>query len=146
MPLALIRETRELWDPWDADADEPYGTEDVFVVRDGDDRYEFETATAAHEALDFIDAARREGRMVGPCSWTIELTGSRRPLEVDFPSDLYGPCNAPAADNANGWSCLAGHEHRSDTEYYTDDEVASLRHGGHMLAENARYMDGREVL
>lgn len=144
MTLTLVRETREVWNPYD---EGPVGTEEVFVVRNGDDTYEFPTAAAAHRALDALDEANRAGRATFPCSWTVELTGSRRPYEVDFPSDLYGPCEAPAAEDADGagWACLAGHGHRSDAEYYEADEVASLRERGLPLAENARLMDGTEV-
>lgn len=145
MPLTLIRLDRPVYD---YDTGDDVGTEEVYVVRNGDDTFEFPAAPAlAHRALDFLDEANRAGRDTFRCSWTIRLTGHRLPPEVDFPSDLYGPCDLPAAADAdgNGFTCLGGHAHRSDLEYFDDDEIAGARAAGRPLPANAARMNGASL-
>lgn len=80
-----------------------------------------------------------------PCSWEIRLPASRLPEEIDFPGQMYGPCNALAVGTARGWHCEAGHEHVSGAQYYTEDEVAHNMQNGYLVPQDALYMDGREV-
>lgn len=145
--LTLIRKDRPLWDYWDAEATEPYGEETVYVVTFNDDVFEFASPNAAHAAMSAIGEAEADGRSVFACTWTVELTGDRRPYEVDFPSDLVGPCNAVAMEDTDGlgWTCFDGHGHRSDLVYYEADEVAAIRDAGGRLATNAVLMDGSAI-
>lgn len=73
------------------------------------------TRKEAIEILKFVSAPDAE--TVFPCGWEVRLTGDRLPREIDFPSDMYGSCNAPAVGTEHGFRCLAGHDHVS----YTSD-------------------------
>ena len=115
-----------------------------YVVTSGDDEYVFANFEAAKAALKAVSTAARNGLAVFPCSWMVERTDG---YEVDFPSDLYVPCGAPSTEDedGNGWSCFAGHGHRSDLEYFDDDEIASARANGHTLPANAATMAGARL-
>lgn len=63
----------------------------------------------------------------------------------DFPSDLVTICEAKAVGFDNGFACCAGHEHRSDAEYFTEDEAEACLRASGMLPANARLMDGRSL-
>lgn len=47
-------------------------------------------------------------------------------------------CGARAVEFINGFACLAGHDHRNDCEYYTEEEAQGTINAGYMLASNAR--------
>jgi hypothetical protein len=63
----------------------------------------------------------------------------------DSPSDLIQTCRAYAVRFDNGFACTAGHSHRTDAEYYEEDEVEAYWKAGHSIPSNARYLDGRPV-
>ena len=141
--------TRLEYDPsdWDGEFD---GVEVRFwevIVDTGReivDRYEFETFDAARAALTAISGSLTAGREVFPCSWMVERTDG---YEVDFPSDVYVECGAPSFEDADGlgWHCFAGHGHRSDLEYFDDEEIAGARNAGRPLPANAATMAGARL-
>jgi hypothetical protein len=87
------------------------------------------------------------------CDWRREMTNAEHNEAADAgwypdsPSDLIVECRATATVDAdgNGWTCSAGHGHRSDVEYYEAEEAAAARDAGHRFPANARLMDGSEI-
>ena len=114
----------------------------TFDVIHGDDVYEVGPNFAdARAFLIRLTEAVMSGAEVFPCTWMVERTDG---YVADFPSDLIVACGAPSVGDAdgNGWSCWAGHGHRSDVEYFDDDEIAAAKAGAFLLPANARAMDG----
>lgn len=71
---------------------------------------------------------------VFPCGWLYPIVTEDGPGAAE--------CEAPAVGLDNGFVCAHGHSHRSDVEYYEQDEIDHVRRAGHMPAMNARLMDG----
>jgi hypothetical protein len=111
----------------------------------GDETFTFDSAREAIEALRWLST--KDGvQAVFTCSWEIRLPASRLPEEIDFPGQMYGPCNALSVGTARGWQCLHGHEHVSGASYYEEEEVVAYRQAGHPVDPNGLLMDGRPVL
>ena len=94
---------------------------------------------AAKSVLQEATALHRAGRTLFACSWLVPFATEDGPSARD--------CGAPAAADGDerGWSCMRGHGHRFDAEYFDDDEIEGARQAGRMLPANARRMDGRPV-
>lgn len=110
----------------------------------GDETFTFDSAREAISVLKWLQA-HPEVDEVFSCGWEIRLPASRLPEEIDFPGQMYGPCNAMAIGTARGWEYLHGHAHVSGAEYYEEDEVAHLTQNGYLVPQDALYMDGRPV-
>lgn len=102
------------------------------------------SAREAVEALKWV-LAQDSVEDVFTCGWEIRLPASRLPEEIDFPGQMYGPCNALAVGTAGGWHCAHGHEHVSGAQYYEEEEVAHRMQDGYLVPQDALYMDGRPV-
>lgn len=66
------------------------------------------------------------------CGWEI----GPRIMEGDVCGVIF--CYALAVGFDNGFACTAGHDHRNDCEYYTEEEAQGTIDAGYMLASNAR--------
>lgn len=110
----------------------------------GDERFQFDTARDAVEALRWL-AAQEDVQEVFPCSWEIRLPASRLPEEIDFPGQMYGPCEGLCVGTSKGWHGLCGHGHVSGAEYFEEEEVLANVQAGHFPSADALLMDGRSV-
>lgn len=75
------------------------------------------------------DAAR-------PCNWLVQGGYTE-----DGDRPVY-ECGASAIIFDNGFACTAGHEHRTDAEYFDADEIEGARIAGRTLPTNARSIEG----
>jgi len=87
------------------------------------------------------------------CTWTVEMSQAEQNERSDHgwypdsPSDLLVECGAPwhQDDDNLGWHCDAGHAHRSDAEYFEEEEALGMVRAGNPLPANALLMDGRSI-
>lgn len=143
--LSISPRTVALWDPYDEEATEPYGSEKVFDFHFGEFTSTFSSFRDAKLAVLFVQEALELGREVFACRWVLE--------DVGFEGERHTfACGRPASADARGWVCTGGHEHvtaearqAEGWDYFDADEIAAFRSGDAFAYTGVRDMEGREV-